>query len=483
MSPLWIADAARAAAIAGAAVACATLLSALVPRRAVSALMVAWVATPAIMIAYAWAALPIGALRHGGAVAALHGALVALRLAPLVLLLARLAPAPPVTSAALHCLRLGLRPRDRSAWTLAWTWLRHGGGRAWVSGAAMAFVLAFGEFEIGSRLNAGTWAVRLFDAQAGGQDLAATLLAALPGVVTQLVAIAIAWIWLTGTARAHESAPADPPGTASRGRRAAGWLVLALGSTALVALPCAAIAWDALAGLATLSRSAAIQREVGASLLFALCGAGCAWLVAGLLLERTRRWPRRARTTAFAVLSLPGLCGSLVVGLGLLAAFQLPGLRAISSLHLLAPLPSVVALALLGLPLALVLRLVVDGRTVALHLAHLGAADRERAPRARALAWRLSGQRRYWAWALVFAAGYCDLAASAILHPVDMTPVLAMLYNFMHYGQSSALSARLGAAILAPVAVAAIGWMVARLAMGIGRAGGRGDASSEATHV
>ena len=58
-----------------------------------------------------------------------------------------------------------------------------------------------------------------------------------------------------------------------------------------------------------------------------------------------------------------------------------------------------------------------------------------------------------------------DCAAAAILAPADMGTVTPLLYNFMHYGRSPALSGRLLAAVAIPLLVVAVvecslaGWM------------------------
>ncbi|MBA3710208.1 MAG: hypothetical protein H0W83_15465, partial [Planctomycetes bacterium] len=242
----------------------------------------------------------------------------------------------------------------------------------------------------------------------------------------------------------------------ARSRVAVGWIAIVVGSVVLVAVPLMTVAWDARAGLAILVRDD-IRHEVGASVLFAAAAATCAWLAARPLRDLTRAG-RIGGGIAVAA-CLPGLCGSLAVGLAGLALIQLPALRWLSE----TPVPLIGALTLLMLPIAIALRIVLDRPDPALHLARMHVNSRDRAAGGSTLLWRLSGSRRYWAWSLLFLMGYADLAASAILHPVDMVPVLVMLYNFMHYGQSSALSARLGAAMCAPVVVIVGGWIIVRL--------------------
>ncbi len=320
----------------------------------------------------------------------------------------------------------------------------------WLVAALTIFPLAFSEFEIGSRLDVGVWSVRLFDAQAGGQYLEVTLLQALPGCLVQCAALVSAWLLIAGQLRAPAGVQAAAPGP----RRAMlAWLALATGSVLLLGVPAGTLAVDAGGAIAVAITQATMLRfEIMASLLFAGVSALCAWLIAGMLASPPA--PSAFRRLLQLGLMLPGLLGSLFLGVGMLSLCQLPILRPLAA----TPLPLTVALVLLLLPVALVLRLFLERLSgpAAWHQAQLlKLGDGRRASAARALDWALSGRRRWWCFAIIFAWAYGDLAASAILHPVDMTPVLVRLYNLMHYGRSSALSVQLAMALLAGLAALA----------------------------
>lgn len=442
-------DATRALVIAAIGLAGAAALAGCARHRAAVALMAAAVATPPLAIGYAWGSLPSAGLKHPAAAACLHALLTGLRLAPIALLVARLAPPAPLDARALHCQRLAGAGRI----ALAWSWLRDGAGRAWILAAAAAFVLGFAEFELASRLNVSAWSVRLFDAQAGGQSLAVTAAACAPGVLLQLLVLGAAGIASAGVA-GRLSPGASPP----RWHRRLGWTVAIAATLALTAVPVAAIASRAFAGDVALARFSGIGRELAAGLLFAAGGAAGAWFAAGALLAATSRLPRAARVSLLALAVAPGLCGSLVVGLAGLAAFARPSLSALSA----SPVPVVLALVLLALPAALALRALVDREPPTAHLAALLADDPARAGSARRLRWNARGARRWWAACALFALAYGDLAATHLLHPVDMAPALPLLYNLMHYGESPALAARLALTVAAPLLAAALGWAVAR---------------------
>jgi ABC-type Fe3+ transport system permease subunit len=140
-----------------------------------------------------------------------------------------------------------------------------------------------------------------------------------------------------------------------------------------------------------------------------------------------------------------GLLGPLVLSLAVLAAVQLPGLISLRD----TPAPLVFTLGLVLLPMALVLKRVLEltGHRSALHLATLMQKSRA----VRELTWRLNTSEKFWAMVLLFVWAYWDLTASSILAPIGMTPVTVRLYNLMHYGQIAALSAMTCAAFAAPI--------------------------------
>ncbi len=290
-----------------------------------------------------------------------------------------------------------------------------------------------------------------------------------------MAAVLLAWRLLRGAG----TAPAVAAPVTTEWLRASAWVLLLVGSAALVIFPLMSVVLQASAGLhVALGQAGNLRRELLASLVFALGASACAWIIAGMVLSALQA-PRRLPGLRLAAVALlvPGLCGSLVVGLAGLALCQLPLLRALAD----TPLPLVTALVLLVLPYALMLRWMSAAapEAAAWHLAGLleaGPADRGRA--ARAVRWQLAGRRQWWAVTLLFLWAYCDLAASAILHPVDMTPVLVRLYNLMHYGQSTALAVQVAMTLLVPLLTIALVHAALRLYRPGGRAAGHGNATS-----
>ncbi|MBM4041893.1 MAG: hypothetical protein FJ290_25635 [Planctomycetes bacterium] len=409
--------------------------------------------TPVLLVGYAWPryAAPL-TVRHPAWNQALYALLVWLKLTPVATLALHFAPSA-MSPEALHCHRL-LRVRSpafrRSS---AFSFWLHGRGRAIGIAFVVVFLLAFGEFEMATLMGIPSWTVTVFDAQYFGTMLGETLKMALPGLLIGLATLGFGlWLLFTSPTRGLRPSPARSA-TGRTARSLVGfYLLLALALVTL--LPAYFVADGAVRGIALLPETLALAKEVLASALFGLAAAACAYLVAAAIAQREdclkaglqTRW-FRVRSPAFrqsswtAVgLCVPGLLGPLVLALVVLALFQLPWLRAAYD----TPIPVVLALTLLLLPFALVLRTLVSAVRPgeASHAARLLTTSLESKHKrgGRRVLWHLEGQGRLAVAFLLFVWAYFDLTVSDILHPAQMTPVLSRLYNFMHYGHTPALS-------------------------------------------
>ena len=385
-----------------------------------------WWCTPPLLTAYAWALLPglIGPWPH-----LLHGLLAGFRCMPVAACAAWAVAPAPLSPAGLHAAGLaGMAP-----WRRGWWALSRGESRRWLVALLVTATVAFAEFELASRLAVGAWAVRLFDAQAGGTDLQSTLVAALPGIAVQLAMLGLALLLIRGRGE-----PAEP----LRARCGMGLVVLGAGTVIVLLAPLGVVLIDAARDWRGVVEHLVIGRALVATLVFATGAAIAAWLAAGL------PW--------IASAAVPGLAGSLVVGLTVATVIRLPSLdRLIGT-----PIPLLIALTVLLLPAAVVGRALVaaaataSGRHAAALLASGTPAQRRSA---RILGLDLGGRTalRVVAALGLLAAGDC--AASAILAPADMGTALPLLYNFMHYGRSPALSGRLLVTVATPLVILAAG--------------------------
>jgi ABC-type spermidine/putrescine transport system permease subunit II len=156
----------------------------------------------------------------------------------------------------------------------------------------------------------------------------------------------------------------------------------------------------------------------------------------------------------------PGLCGSLVISLTLLAVFQVPLLNAVYDSWL----PMIVASILLMLPRALLLVVlleVLSPRTSIHSAGLLRAAGGAAAVHGRNLIWQLDRIR--WLIASAVLAHWClwDVAVASTLRPVRFEPIVVRLYNEMHYGRTETLVAITLLALVIPlglICIAAVVW-------------------------
>jgi hypothetical protein len=170
------------------------------------------------------------------------------------------------------------------------------------------------------------------------------------------------------------------------------------------------------------------------------------------------------RRILWLTLLLPGLLGSLVLSLGLLAMFQLPGLRGLYDTWL--PMLLGQTLAVLPFAAAVVLLLRRVSAPAALHSANLLAVSGESRIRRQmaTIRWRLTTGRWLLGGLIIAHRCFWDVTVASILRPVQVEPVITRLYNEMHYGRTEALMSLSLLAALTPLAIAAAAMLLSRLA-------------------
>lgn len=397
----------------------------LVARRLAWVLLLSPYLTPTLLVGYAYGNFSLSLVRHPTANEVLYTTLLWLKLTPVGAVVLAFTPRS-VSAEALHCWR---QLRGRVDWIFRWN---AGCARAPLAAFALVFLFAFGEFEMASLMNVASWTVALFDAHAGGLALGESLrLMMVPALCeAAIVGCVVWWLW-----RARPRV--EPYANRDTGviPRWLGWLHLMVAFVLVLCVPAAVVLRGMIQGLAAVLQNFALGKEIGASLVFAVVATGGACVLA------------RRRTTV--ALALVGLFGALVLSLVVLAVVQLPVVRALRD----TPVPVIIALMLVLLPFAVVLRLLAEAWRPGppLHLARLMSGSRP----SRELVWQLKARGQYWPAFLLFIWAYWDLTAGSILAPISMTPVTVRLYNLIHYGQTATLSAMLCATFAAPLALAA----------------------------
>lgn len=354
----------------------------------------------------------------------LYALLLAGRSLPLAVL-ARMVAREHAGAEAAHALRM------RFGWWGSLLQRLRGRGRGAAAAFLLAFLPAFAEFDTASFLLAKSWAVNLFDAQAGGLPLAESLRRA--AVPLALLAAAAAGLFvILARAGRHEMRREN----GADARWAAG--ILAVMHLLLWIVPLALIAPSGLAGMVEWLARPSLLRELAASLVTA----GAATLLAA--------WACRLRAGLAGAFALVGLAGPLLIGLVFLAGFSRFARPALDT-----PLPLWLAEAWVLLPLMLAMRRA-GGRGEPDPLRaqmELLAAGTDQAHRraARKLSWRMTAEAWAPAVTLGILRGAADLTLPSLLAPPHLPHAPVRLYNLMHYGHSDGLAAMILAGTIAPL--------------------------------
>lgn len=386
-----------------------------------------------------------------------------------------LLPGSDVSRESLHAwklLRSSLTPRG---WWRGWLVLRLTG--SWlpplISWSIMALVL-FQEFETAALMQIDrypiAWSVAMFDAHAKRQPLADSLRMIVGPLFCELLLLSPALILLTRRSPTRNlesehplSDPSQAPGIRTRSWFAAAFCVMP-GISLFLVWPVVANVRTTVAGLFSMFKAGAVLRQSIEQILtsagFAVAATTLAMNIALLLWSPNRRKTAALRGHFKLLLLAPGLLGSLVLSLLLLAMFQLPIIRTAYDTWL--PMLLGQTLAVLPKAGAIVLLLQKTTEHEAIHSARMLTASTEVSVRRTAsrLIWRMTTSR--WLLGTLVVAQWCfwDVTVAAILRPVQLEPVVTRLYNEMHYGQTEALMSLSLLAAMAPLFL----WSVAAFA-------------------
>ncbi len=227
-----------------------------------------------------------------------------------------------------------------------------------------------------------------------------------------------------------------------------------------------------LQGLMLMGDSARLGKSLGQILTSTGFACGATLLSMGMAVQicRPALSSRSLRATRLIWISLllPGLLGSLILSLGLLALFQLPLMRILYDTWL--PMLLGQTLAVLPLATAVVLLLMRVADPAALHLAKLLSVSVHPDIRRHAakIQWRLTTGRWLLGGLVVAHRCFWDVTVASILRPVQLEPVVTRLYNEMHYGRTEALMSLSLLAVMTPLAIGGLaylasGWIMCKV--------------------
>lgn len=412
--------------------------------------------TPSLLTGYAYANFSQSLVMYPSWNELRYAVLIAAKLLAVGTAVMYFSPPAPTSREAMHCARMAIDSswsRWRRISFMAPFWLR-GPLRAAFPAFGVIFLLVFQEFEMASLMGTTSWTVWLFDAQAGGLMLRESLRFATIPAACELLILAV----IVACALRSQSllaAQDQTPRSASVGSRIGLWLLAIGGCVAILGIPLVLVGRDTLSGLAMMIRNGALVREIAVAAGFGAAAGVFASLLAGGILKASSGQITSVAARSVAGLAgiavLPGLLGSLIISLAVLALFQTVPLRAAYN----TPVPALVALVAFLLPRAVLVQLMLHaGRPRhGMHLTRLlqSSDDATHQRAGRELEWVLHRRGQFLAACMICLWGNWELTPVAILAPPGMTSAPVRLYNFMHYSRNQVLSAMTLTAMLAPV--------------------------------
>lgn len=339
---------------------------------------------------------------------------------------------------------------------------------------------AFQEFETAALMQIDrypvTWSVWLFDAHADRQPLSDSVRMILGPLIIELILLSPAlWMLLRHAPQtAVQSFTSHPHSSKRQPNRLLSLFCLFPGIALFLLWPLSVNLFSALSGFrALLSNPDMFQmaaEQILTSTSFAVTAAVLAISLAEMMQATSKPHGRNQseqplRQKLYLLLLLPGLIGSLVLSLLLVAAFQHILLRPLYDTWL--PMLMGQSLAILPRSFALVVMLNQMTERSSMHTASLlmSSPHPEIRQRVSKIVWRITTFR--WLLCGLLIAQWCfwDVTTASILRPVQLEPVVTRLYNEMHYGRTESLMSLAALALLIPVALwaflAAATWLKA----------------------
>jgi hypothetical protein len=368
-------------------------------------------------------------------------------------------------------------------WRQGWLMLRlTGHWRSSLIAWSIMALTSFQEFETAALMQIDrypvTWSVWLFDAHADRQPLSDSVRMILGPLFIELILLSPAlWMLLRHAPKAAVSSfTSHPDSSRHQPNRLLSLLCLSPGIGLFLLWPLSINLFSALNGLRALLGNPDMFQMAAEQILtstgFAVAAAALAINVAGMMQATSKphgpnQSPQPLHQQLFLLLLLPGLIGSLVLSLLLLAAFQHSLLRPLYDTWL--PMLLGQSMAILPRSFALVAMMNQMMERSSLHSASLlmSSPHPEIRRRVSRIFWRMTT----FPWQLcgLVIAQWCfwDVTTASILRPVQLEPVVTRLYNEMHYGRTESLMSLAGLAMLIPVVLwtllAAFTWLKAVL--------------------
>lgn len=390
--------------------------------------------------------------------------------------LSLLLPGRNSSEESLHSWILLRQKLSPAAWWLGWLRLKISGScRATLIAWSVMALVTFQEFETAALMQIDrypvSWSVWLFDAHAARLPLLDSLRMMIAPLVCELLILcpALCVLFLGSDAAGNGQLVHHRLSARWSAWKSAGFSALLTPGIVLFVL------WPLINNASSIARGALLLRDNAAleqTLIQILTSTGFAIGATVLSMGVALRISSAVSASRYSMVSrifrmsllLPGLLGSLVLSLGLLAMFQAPVLRGLYDTWLPMLLGQTLAVLPFAVMVVLLLQRVSDPE--ALHSARLLALSGEfRIRRDMAsIRWRLITGRWLLGGLVIAYRCFWDVTVASILRPVQLEPVITRLYNEMHYGRTEALMSLSILATLTPLAIAAAAMLLSRAA-------------------
>ena len=394
---------------------------------------------PELLVGYAFRDM---ALAHPAWAETLCSVLLLVRIVPVGAIALLAAPASPQAASAVFCRRLllGNGPSFAVQGLELVRCYWHAHIVRMLPAMALMGIVAFQEFELAALLQTMSWTDWFVVAERLGLDRAEMMQKALWPLGMQAPLLLGIVVWLRRRSGVAGRRDTDFGAVATRGTIWPGLLYVILALVVGFLVPMGMIGWRTVEGFGGLVRTGpqlrGLFQEIATAGAISICAGMSAWGISRFLKGFATHW------------LLPGLAGSLLLSLAVVALFQWTWLHPLYD----SPVPWTFALTIWLLPRAAVLRLWLRAfqDDEAIHVAEMLAGVPGH--QARRLLWRLRDQSQFLSAGLLCCWAYCDLPTAYLLAPTGMASGLVRLYNFMHFGRSAALSAEASLFFGIPVA-------------------------------
>lgn len=388
---------------------------------------------PPLLPAYAYSAFSINFQTQTIYNEILYCLLMIFRVVPLVLILLMVVP-PALSSSALHCEKL-LPQKNLS---------RIFRNSRFLGILALTALFVFHDYETASLLRIKHWTVVLFNAHAGGlvMNLPGSLqLAALPAFIS-ITFMLLSWKFISNCRGTFEY-----PKKANK----LSFSLIAFSTLLMLIVPVLTVSTTSLSAYKDVFSGGWMLNEFINSLSLTsvsiICCAAFAWWI--ILVGK--------KTVLLGL--IPGLFGSLILGLFLIYLFNLPVLS--STKHTVLPLT--IGAILYGLPVAVLLCSALKKLSLKNKSEISLLSSQNQLP----LKWQLLHRPAFLLSLPLFCFLWFDLTLSSMLAPASVTTLFPRIYNLMHYSENERLSATVIVVTFIPLLIYSLLYFILKMRISI----------------